>query len=77
MGDVLSKLTFLIIENKVSKHGYHKSNIIKNGDKFAFELYIFIKKNENIDPSKYDPESPKKNIFEMLKRKQIIKIIIK
>ena len=33
MGDFLIK-SFLIIENKVSKAGYHKSNTIKNGDKY-------------------------------------------
>ena len=45
-------INFLIIENKFSKQGYHKSKIIKNGDTVWFSLNTKINKLENKNPRK-------------------------
>ena len=51
MGDLF--IIFLrIIENKVSKLGYHNKTIIKKGDICGFSRYRFIKKIEKVNPNK-------------------------
>ena len=51
MGDLFI-IFFLIIENKVSKLGYHNKTIIKNGEIWGFSRKILIKKTEKVNPNK-------------------------
>ena len=44
---------------------------------FPFSSYNFINKTEKINPSKYDPESPKKILFKKLSTYKINKMKIK
>ena len=60
----LDFIDLLIIENKISKAGYHNKTAINHGEIFIFETCKSINKIENKNPTKYEPESPKKKIFQ-------------